>query len=100
MASIPAKAGAEAEVPPTPLMVKLEPWQSWSAQTAHRAWFFPAPANSETSGRSRTVSTLLGGKFFCHEGFAYPAGAVPLLSPALLAPPPPATMLVCPEESV
>src|ERR1035437_3666129 len=98
---MPANAGAEAEGPPTPLIVGEDPVQSLSPQRAHIAPYMPFAANSETSGRSRTLSALLSGNCFCQPGLGYPAWLPSGFTlPRLLAPPPPATILVSPFLSL
>src|SRR5947209_15522345 len=75
-----------------------------SVQTSQAAKSAPAPAISETSGRSRTPSAGTPAPR-CHAGFAYPLVQVPtavlvsVLVEQLLFPPPPATMLVLPRLS-
>src|SRR5580658_2401044 len=75
-AMMPAKAGEEAEVPPTPVIcTRLLPegdWQSPSvAQVGMKLKLPPLAAKSETSGRSRTPSVGTPVPV-CHEGLGYP----------------------------
>src|SRR6267143_1284358 len=85
-AMIPAKAGVDADVPPTPTNIWEVPFPehevlgSWKAscwQTTYKLSLFePILANSETSGISRAPSA--GVIPFCHEGLAFTALAPPL----------------------